>query len=77
MRAARGMMLLFDPFHTKYFVAQSFDPTRSQQIGVSEYVALASFLRSASNTFTAYDNQRSARITLDFNQWVYACAQVL
>jgi hypothetical protein len=27
------------------------------------------FLQSAAATFTAFDPQRSGRITLDFNQW--------
>jgi hypothetical protein len=37
--------------------------------GLPEYIGMTLFLQSAAATFTAFDAQRSGRITLDFNQW--------
>ena len=41
----------------------------SSTAGLPEYIGMTLFLQSAAATFTAFDAQRSGRITLDFNQW--------
>jgi hypothetical protein len=41
----------------------------SGSAGLPEYIGMTLFLQSAAATFTAFDAQRSGRITLDFNQW--------
>lgn len=41
---------------------------------IEEFIALTVFLRGASAAFRAYDPQQTGRITLDFNQYVYCCA---
>jgi hypothetical protein len=42
---------------------------------LDQYIALTMFLLSVKRTFEAFDSTRSGRITLDFNQFVYACAK--
>jgi hypothetical protein len=54
------------------FVA--FDPDKTQGLSMTEYMGLATFLQMATRIFTGFDPQRTGRITLDFNQWLYACA---
>lgn len=63
--------------HTPPQTAQAFDPKLGGAMGLAEYIAMATALRNASTTFSAFDPQKQGRITLDYNQWVYACAQVL
>ena len=52
----------------------AFDPDRSQGLSLTEYMGMATFLQMSTRTFTSFDPHRTGRITLDFNQWVYACA---
>lgn len=56
---------------------QAFDPDKSHALSLPEYIGMTLFLQSATATFTAFDAQRSGRITLDFNQWIYAASNVL
>jgi Ca2+-binding EF-hand superfamily protein len=58
-------------------VFKAFDPDASQSLSLPEYIGMTLFLQSAAATFTAFDVQRSSRITLDFNQWIYAASNVL
>ncbi|KAK9821250.1 hypothetical protein WJX74_001723 [Apatococcus lobatus] len=53
---------------------RAFDPDLDGRLGLAEYMAMTLFLRSASATFTAFDTQRTNSIHLDFNQFIYACA---
>lgn len=40
---------------------------------MAEFIALTFFLKAASGMFHVFDYQRAGSITLDFNQFVYAC----
>lgn len=57
-----------------YAMLKSFDPDRNGQLGLPEFIAMTLFLRSATATFQAFDQQRTGRINLDYNQFIYACA---
>ncbi len=52
------------------------DPDNSGTLSLDEYIRMCLFLQSCVRTFTAFDQQRTGRITLDFNQWVYAASHV-
>ncbi len=58
-------------------VFQRFDPTRNGSLGLTEFLALTLFLRSATATFNAFDPGRSGFIHLNFNQFLYACANTI
>ena len=53
---------------------RAFDPDRNAHFELAEYIAFTLFLRSAAQTFRAFDNSGSGRVNLDFNQFVYATA---
>lgn len=53
-----------------------YDPDRSGSTDIAEFVAMNIFLRSAQATFQAFDAQRQGRITLDYNQFVYAASNI-
>ncbi|QDZ24869.1 hypothetical protein HOP50_15g74120 [Chloropicon primus] len=57
-----------------YTCCKSFDPDRTGDMGIPEYIALSLFLLSARNTFAAFDFQRTGVITLNFGQFIYATA---
>lgn len=40
---------------------------------MAEYLALTFFLKAASGMFHVFDHRKSGTISLDFNQFVYAC----
>lgn len=52
----------------------AYDPDRSSTCDIVELVAMTVFLQSATATFQAFDPQRQGRITLDYNQFVYAAS---
>ena len=52
----------------------AFDPDKSQGLSLTEYMGMTCFLQMSTHMFSGFDPQRSGRIQLDFNQWVYACA---
>jgi len=54
----------------------TFDPDRSGSIGLEPYLALCAMLKQASKVFSLFDPQRTGKITLDFNQFIYAAAQI-
>lgn len=56
---------------------KSFNPDCTGYLSIAEYIALTLFLQSASATFEAFDRQKKGSITLDFNQWIYAAANVV
>lgn len=76
VRVCRDIVVHQQPPHNDG-VDQAFDPKLSGTLSLAEYVAMATALRNAGTTFAAFDPQRKGQITLDYNQWVYACAQVL
>jgi Ca2+-binding EF-hand superfamily protein len=58
-------------------VFQRFDPTRNGSLGLTEFLALTLFLRSATATFNAFDPNRTGFISLNFGQFLYACAHTI
>ncbi|KAL4436914.1 hypothetical protein ABPG75_004053 [Micractinium tetrahymenae] len=56
-------------------LCSSFDPDRNGRFGLPEYTMLCLFLTASRNIFSAFDAQRTGRISLDFSQFVYAAAQ--
>lgn len=44
---------------------------------LTEFIALTLFLQSANATFAAFDQQRQGHIYLDYNQFIYAAANVV
>eukprot|EP00899_Mesostigma_viride_P019619 jgi/Mesvir1/27659/Mv07382-RA.1 len=60
-----------------YSVCKSFDPDLTGNLRLDAYIALSLFLSSASKTFSAFDPQRTGKVTLDFNQFLYAGSQLV
>lgn len=56
---------------------RSFDPDRTNNLCLAEFMAMSVFLQGAGRTFHAFDAQRTGRITLDFSQFVYAASNVM
>ncbi len=54
----------------------AYDPDKSGSTDIAELVAMTVFLQGATATFQAFDVQRQGRITLDYNQFVYAASSV-
>ena len=44
------------------------------KFGLDEFIAMSVFLTSAGNVFRAFDAAKAGRVTLDFNQFLYAAA---
>ena len=55
----------------------TFNPECTNWLSIAEYIAMTLFLQSASATFEAFDQQKRGTVTLNFNQWVYASANVV
>lgn len=51
---------------------KAFDPDRSNDLGIDQYIGLALFLHAARRVFQSFDTDRDGKITLDFNQFIYA-----
>lgn len=58
--------------HAFEAVFSSFDPDRSQACSVTEFMGLTVFLKCTAMVFSAFDPQKSGRVTFDYNQFVYA-----
>jgi Ca2+-binding EF-hand superfamily protein len=56
---------------------QAFDPDRTNSLSLDQYIALTLFLLSAKRAFDAFgaNSQTPGRISLDFNQFVYAASK--
>ncbi|CAG9467829.1 unnamed protein product [Pedinophyceae sp. YPF-701] len=63
---------LDEPVFEKLFTV--FDPDRSNGLAVTEFIAMNIFLASCNSTFGAFSGGRSAQITLDLQQFIYAAA---
>jgi hypothetical protein len=50
----------------------AFDPDQTHSLSVTEYMGFTVFLQGTAQIFGAFDPQRQGRITLDYNQFVYA-----
>jgi len=59
-----------------FAMVRAFDPDRNNRLGLAEFIAMTLFLKSAAATFSAFDPQDRKRISLDFNQFVYACSNM-
>ena len=55
---------------------QKYDPDSSTTLSLDEYIRMCLFLQSCVRTFGAFDSQRVGTITVDFNQFVYACSHI-
>ena len=64
----------FIPQTAFYTCCKSFDPDRTGDMGIPEFIAMNLFLVSARNTFTAFDFQKLGQVHLNFGQFVYAAA---
>ena len=51
----------------------AYDPTRRQALDMAEFLGVQLFLKAASGMFHVFDYQRAGCISLDFNQFIYAC----
>lgn len=57
---------------------QAFDPDRSNSLSLDQYIAMTLFLLGAKRAFDAFAAQQpnaGGRITVDFNQFVYAASK--
>ena len=54
---------------------KAFDPDRTNDLGIDQYIGLVLFLTFARKTFGSFDSTGSGRITIDFNQFVYAASK--
>ncbi|CAD7701160.1 unnamed protein product [Ostreobium quekettii] len=61
----------FDP------MVRAFDPSRSSSLDLAGYIGLSLFLKSVTATWAAFDPEKTGRISLDFNQFLYAAANVI
>eukprot|EP01024_Parvocaulis_polyphysoides_P036599 TRINITY_DN32547_c1_g1_i4.p1 TRINITY_DN32547_c1_g1~~TRINITY_DN32547_c1_g1_i4.p1 ORF type:complete len:218 (+),score=0.69 TRINITY_DN32547_c1_g1_i4:2-655(+) len=57
-----------------YTLCRAFDPNRSGTLGLPAYIAMTLFLQSCSDVFNAFDPQRTGRVSMDFNQFIYAAS---
>lgn len=55
-------------------VFRRFDPSKNGALSLPEFLAMTLFLRSATATFNAFDQQRTGMISLNFSQYLYAAA---
>ena len=56
---------------------QAFDPDRTNGLSIDQYIAMTLFLLAAKRAFDAFaaSSATPGRITLDFNQFVYAASK--
>ncbi|CAL8468820.1 g8361 [Coccomyxa elongata] len=71
---AQGNRLDGPAFHTLF---NAYNPERNGTMDLTEFIAMTLFLQSANATFTAFDQQRTGRVTLDYNQFIYAVANIV
>ncbi|KAK9812460.1 hypothetical protein WJX73_001488 [Symbiochloris irregularis] len=56
---------------------KAYDPDHDNVMGLPEYIAMTLVLQSAAKTFQAFDSQRTGRISLGWDQWIYAVANTV
>lgn len=57
-------------------MVRAFDPDRQGYLQLAQFIAMTLFLKSAAATFTAFDPENNGQIALDFNQFIYAAANI-
>ena len=58
-------------------VFKTFDLDNTGWLSIAQYITMTLFLQSASATFEAFDQQKPGLISLNYNQWIYASANVM
>ena len=74
MHGCAGYQLDAPAFATLF---DAYNPERNGTLDLTEMIALILFMQAASATFTAFDAQGRGRIELEWNQFVYAAANVV
>jgi Ca2+-binding EF-hand superfamily protein len=54
---------------------RAFDPDRSNDLGNDQFIGLFLFLAAAKKVFESFDRDKSGRISLDLNQFIYASSK--
>lgn len=49
-------------------LCETFDVAKRNQLGLAEFIGVCAFLKASKAVFIAFDQARTGRITLDFNQ---------
>ena len=57
-------------------IVKRHDHQNTQQMKLDEYIRMCLFLQSCVRAFGAFDTQRTGKVTLDFNQFVYGSAHI-
>ncbi|KAL6765832.1 hypothetical protein V8C86DRAFT_2450115, partial [Haematococcus lacustris] len=52
------------------------DPDNNGAMSLDEFIRMCLFLQSCARTFTAFDPNKTGRVTLDFGQFVYASSHI-
>jgi Ca2+-binding EF-hand superfamily protein len=71
-----GFDLDMQPEGAFYKLVQSYDFHQESAIVLDSFIAMCIQLRNAQRVFNLFDAQRTGRITLDFNQFVWSAAQL-
>jgi len=54
---------------------KAFDPDRSNDLSIDQYIGLSLFLTAARRVFTSFDRERKGTVSMDFNQFVFAASK--
>jgi len=56
-------------------VCKIFDPLRTNALSFDQFISVTIFLKSCTDTFVAFDPQRTGMIHLDLNQFIWAATK--
>ena len=73
---ALGFELDMQPDGAFYKIVASYDFSKTGAIGLDAFIALCIQLRNAQKMFNLFDQQRTGRVTMDFNQLIWTIAQL-
>ena len=71
-----GYNLDMQPDGAFYKIVQSYDFTMNGSVGLDSFIAMNIQLKNAQKMFNLFDAQRTGRVTMDFNQYVWTLAQL-
>ena len=71
-----GFDLDMAPDGAFYKLVQSFDFNQEGTVVLDSFIALCIQVRNAQKVFNLFDAQRTGRVTLDFNQFIWSIAQL-